>query len=55
MKQRNIFNSKLLTIDWYYEGIFFGFGKIDDTLGIILPFFIIEFHIPRKPKPKNYL
>jgi hypothetical protein len=55
MTQRNLFRSKYLTIDWYYEGIFFGIGKLDDTIGIILPFFIIEFHIPRKPKPKNYL
>ena len=55
MKQRNILTTKLLTIDFYYEGIFFGVGKLDDTIGIILPFLIIEFHIPRKPKPKNYL
>ena len=55
MKQRNLFITKYLTIDWYYEGVFFGIGKLDDTIGFIIPFFIIEFHIPKKHKPKNYL
>lgn len=50
MKQRNLIITKYLSIDWYYEGIFFGIGNIDNTIGIILPFFIIEIHLPKKNK-----
>lgn len=55
MKQRNILLTKYFTIDWYYEGIFFGVGRLDDTIGIILPFFILEFHLPKKKKLNNQL
>ncbi len=53
MKQTRLYLSKYITIDWYYEGLFFGVGKLDDTIGIIIPFLIIEFHIPKKRKPNE--
>jgi hypothetical protein len=53
MKQKRILLSKYITIDWYYEGVFFGVGKIDNSIGLIIPFLIIEFHIPKKRKPNE--
>ena len=53
MKQKNLFQSKYFTIDWYYEGLFFGVGKIDETIGVIIPFFIFEIHFPKKRKPNQ--
>jgi hypothetical protein len=58
MKQKNLYTSKYLSIEWYYEGLFFGFGKIDNdykhiTYGLLIPFLIIEIHIPKKRKTQS--
>jgi hypothetical protein len=53
MKQKRIYVSKYITIDWYNEGIFFGIGKIDNSIGIILPFLIIDIQVPKKRKIVN--
>lgn len=58
MKQRNLYTSKYLSIEWYYEGLFFGFGKIDNdykhiTYGLLIPFLIIEIHVPKKVGPRK--
>jgi hypothetical protein len=54
MEQRNIFQTKYVSLDWYTKGVFFGIGKLDDTtIGIILPFLVIEIHLPEKKKPNE--
>jgi hypothetical protein len=53
MKQKKIYLSKYFTIDWYYEGVFFGVGKFDDMVVLIIPFVIIEINIPKKRKPNE--
>jgi hypothetical protein len=53
MKQKRIYVSKYITIDWYNEGVFFGIGKIDNSIGIILPFLIIDIQVPKKRKIVN--
>jgi hypothetical protein len=45
MESRQIFKSKYVEVQFYYTGIFFGVGMMDDSLGIILPFFIIDINL----------
>jgi hypothetical protein len=54
MESRQIFKSKYVEIQFYYTGIFFGVGMMDDSLGIILPFFIIDINLYKlKGRKKN--
>ena len=52
MESKQIFKNKYVEIQFYYTGVFFGIGMMDDSLGIILPFFIIDINL-HKFKKRN--
>lgn len=45
MGNKQIFKNKYVEIQFYYNGLFFGIGMMDDSLGIIIPFFIIDINL----------
>lgn len=53
MESKQIFKNKYVEIQFYYSGIFFGIGMMDDSLGIILPFFIIDINLYKMKRGKN--
>ncbi len=53
MESKQIFKNKYVEIQFYYSGIFFGIGMMDDSLGIILPFFIIDINLYKMKRRKN--
>lgn len=53
MESKQIFKNKYVEIQFYYTGVFFGIGMMDDSLGIILPFFIIDINLYKLKRSKN--
>lgn len=53
METKQLFKNKYVEIQFYYSGIFFGIGMMDDSLGIILPFFIIDVNLYMFKRRKN--
>lgn len=45
MESKQIFKNKYVEIQFYYTGVFFGIGMMDDSLGIIIPFLIIDINL----------